>query len=149
MDIRVGPSGIHLGLKRQLVVREHFAFAFAPSIGGARVPITEDDGLHALEYRMPLIFGVRTGESTEWTFAPGMILASVGWEHPLRFEALIFGVSIGVNQRVAPSLRVHPELTIGYALPISTALDLGAESFDTSKLMFGAGMGFAFGRGSS
>ena len=142
--IRIGPSGFHLGIQLEVFERPKAALSIAPSIGGVRYPVTEDDGLHALEYRFPIVFGVRSKRGTEYTFAPQGILASVGWYHPERYDAFIGAFSAGIRHRLFPGLIVHPEVTVGYAIPIGYMMGIDAPSFDTSRWMFGAGMGFSF-----
>lgn len=147
VDMRIGPSGIHAGLKLEFVEREKVALSIAPSIGGVRVPISDGDGLHALEYRMPLLLGVRKKPETEFLFAPEVIVASVGWYHPLRFDVVIVDLSVGISHRLFPSLRVHPEVSVGYAFPMEIFTGTAAPAFDSERIMLGAGMGIAFGTG--
>ncbi len=143
-DIRVGPSGVHLGIQLELFERPRAALSIAPSIGGVRYPVSEDDGLHALEYRFPIVFGVRSKRGTEYTLTPQGILASVGWYHPERYDAFIGAFAIGVRHALFPGLVVHPEFTAGYAVPIGYMIGIDEPTFDHPRWMFGAGMGFSF-----
>ncbi len=143
-EVRVGPSGFHSAVQLELFERPQAALSIAPALGGVRYPVTEDDGLHVLEYRFPLILGFRTRSGTEFVFTPQGILASVGWYHPERFDAALGVFSFGIRQPLFQGLEVHPEVTVGYAVPIGPIIGIDEPSFDEPRWMFGAGMGFSF-----
>jgi len=116
---RVGTGGLGLSTKLALTDPrdERFAVALAPTVGsfGFRVLGIRAHSLHA---QLPLLVGIGIGRRHELIVAPMIAAWQLGGRAgPSRSTVVGAGGTLGLSVRVAPNLRLLPEL--GLVVPVT------------------------------